>query len=601
MKNKRFLRPPFIEFPGGKAFGVYGIPKGDNDTNNYASNLQLYEDGTPLYAAHQHNEAVAFGGGRYSHWGRRLRFSASDGSNPNTNGRTYEYDYSLDLDTWERERIARWSARWRWHPEGGRFLDLGGHSVPPPLIANLALTNKCNLRCEICGSQKHLDRSGIRRRHMDFENFEAVAATLFPVLAQVELNSQGDPLLHPYISNILKHIAAYRCEVKIQHNGTLLSDPVVDLLLQQTGTIMLSLDAVGAKFDEVRQGGVWAKAVTGLERLLRERDPRRLTIGVYPTVTKRTVGEMETVVKWAAKHGVDQINFHRYVPILGSWEEQPGAEAERMAIDRLRKWCIRSGNPVHIQFEGESLNSVPLPSRRAVYADPEKAAALLESGKMMFPTQAGTAGSDRLMTCAAPNEYVEIGLDGQIGACCRAQDVSLGRAVSVDDFARAWFGANYTAIRRSLQRGATMPYPLPNCAGCLKFFAPGEALGRSAVNYSEPSPLGELCLSVEAEEELQIDEIQKEEGYCFIVRFPLGLHGGGFELLEDEKILGSPGTQHAEIRQHGKGRYHLDRTVLYFSSSDGTDPRRNGRRYRLRRTNSLSDAVKMHACRTSSG
>ena len=589
-----------MKFPGGRAFGVFGIPKGDSDTSNYASNLELYGDGTPLYAGQQHNEAVAFGGG-YSHWGKRIRFYTSDVSDPNTNGQTDEYDYSLELRTWEWERIAHWSDCWRWHPEGARFLDLGRHTVPSTTTVNLSLTNMCSLRREVCGSQKHLDRTGIRRRHIEFENFETVAATLLPALAQVELNSQGDSLLHPRIEEIFLFVADYRCEVKIQFNGTLLSDPVVDLLLQQTGTMVLSLDAVGAKFDEVRQGGVWAKAVRDLERLLRERDLLRLTIGVYPTLTKRAVGDIETITEWAAKHGVDHIHLHRYVPILDSWEERPEAEAGRVASDLLRKWCIRRGNPLQIQFEGESLNSMPLPSRGAVYPDPEKAAPPLESGKMMFPMRAGTAGSDRVITCAAPNEYVEIGLEGQIGACCRAQDVSLGRAVSVDDFARTRFGTNDIAIRRLLQRGATKPYPLPSCAVCVKFSAPGGALGRSAGIYSEPLPLGELCLTLEGEEELQIEEIQEEDGFCFNARFPLGLHEGGFELLEDEEILGSAGTQPVEIRQHGKGRYHLDRNVLCFSSSDVTDPRRNGRRYRLRRISSVSDAVKTHACRTSPG
>jgi len=345
-----------MKFPGGRAFRVYGIPEGDSDTDNYASNLELYEDGTPLYAAHQRNEAVAFGGG-YSHWGKRLRFYTSEESDPNTNGQTDEYDYSLELRTWERERIAHWSDRWRWHPEGATFLDLGGHTEPSPLTANLSLTNKCNLRWGVCGSQKHLDRTGIRRRHMEFENFEAVAATLFPALAQVELNSQGSSLLHFRIKETFLIVADYRCEVKIQYNGTLLSDPVVDLLLQQTGTMVLSLDAVGAKFDEVRQGGVWAKAVRGLEELLRERDPLRLSTVVYPTLTKRTFGEVETITEWAAKYSVDHINFHRYVPILDCWEERPEAEAGRVASDLLRKWCIRRGNPLQIQFEGESLIS----------------------------------------------------------------------------------------------------------------------------------------------------------------------------------------------------------------------------------------------------
>ena len=74
-----------------------------------------------------------------------------------------------------------------------------------------------------------------------------------------------------------------------QHNGTLLSDAVIDMLLRQHGTVMLSLDAVESKFHEVRREGVWSKAAPGLERLLRERDPRRLSIGVCPTWTTCTI------------------------------------------------------------------------------------------------------------------------------------------------------------------------------------------------------------------------------------------------------------------------------------------------------------------------
>ena len=176
------------------------------------------------------------------------------------------------------------------------MLGLGGDVTPPPLIANLGLTNKCNLRCEICGSQKHLDNTGIRRRHMDYGVFEAVAKTLFPFLSQVELNSQGDPLLHPRIEDVLATIERHRCEAKIQHNGTLLRDKVIDLVLRLHGVISLSLDAVGTKFDDVRRGGDWGKASPGMERLLRERDPRRLSVGVYPTVTSRTLGEALNIV-----------------------------------------------------------------------------------------------------------------------------------------------------------------------------------------------------------------------------------------------------------------------------------------------------------------
>jgi hypothetical protein len=56
-----------------------------------ASTLQLREDGRPLGPAHcSHDEVRRLGGGRYSHWGNLLYFSASDNSDASSNGRSYE-------------------------------------------------------------------------------------------------------------------------------------------------------------------------------------------------------------------------------------------------------------------------------------------------------------------------------------------------------------------------------------------------------------------------------------------------------------------------------------------------------------------------------
>lgn len=52
-------------------------------------------------------------------------------------------------------------------------------------------------------------------------------------------------------------------------------------------------------------------------------------------------------------------------------------------------------------------------------------------------------------------------------------------------------------------------------------------------------------------------------------------------LLEDGMPLAAPHTAHHEIRRLGCGRYSHWGRYIYFSSSDNTDPRRNGRFYRL--------------------
>ncbi|MGH8645350.1 MAG: O-antigen ligase family protein [Gammaproteobacteria bacterium] len=51
-------------------------------------------------------------------------------------------------------------------------------------------------------------------------------------------------------------------------------------------------------------------------------------------------------------------------------------------------------------------------------------------------------------------------------------------------------------------------------------------------------------------------------------------------LLEDDRPLG-PITMHADIRERGGGRYWFDPPCLRFSTSDGTDPRVNGRVYEI--------------------
>ena len=62
------------------------------------SKLVLYENGTrlgPAHALHEHIRDV--GQGAYSHWGRTLIFSSSDGTDPRTNGRRYSLEVAAQV------------------------------------------------------------------------------------------------------------------------------------------------------------------------------------------------------------------------------------------------------------------------------------------------------------------------------------------------------------------------------------------------------------------------------------------------------------------------------------------------------------------------
>ena len=88
------LVPPFAHVGGRHYMAELAGLEDAADSNEHPqrSRLMLYEDGVMLGLAHSpHDHIARYGGGRFSHWGRTLSFSASDGSDPNTNGRTYAY------------------------------------------------------------------------------------------------------------------------------------------------------------------------------------------------------------------------------------------------------------------------------------------------------------------------------------------------------------------------------------------------------------------------------------------------------------------------------------------------------------------------------
>ena len=89
------LLPPFTR-ESGVAWRA-SLPALTDTANNvhypYRSRLRLLEDGRPLDGPHTiHDDIRRLGHGRFSHWNADVLFAASDNSDPNRNGRRYEWD-----------------------------------------------------------------------------------------------------------------------------------------------------------------------------------------------------------------------------------------------------------------------------------------------------------------------------------------------------------------------------------------------------------------------------------------------------------------------------------------------------------------------------
>jgi hypothetical protein len=74
----------------GHCWILDGIPAEWPSDRDGSSSVRLLENGKLLGPAHcNHSDLRNLGEGRYCHWGDQLWFSTSDGTDPNTNGRTY--------------------------------------------------------------------------------------------------------------------------------------------------------------------------------------------------------------------------------------------------------------------------------------------------------------------------------------------------------------------------------------------------------------------------------------------------------------------------------------------------------------------------------
>ncbi len=83
----------------------------DSNSDPADSKARLYEGRTDLGPPHsQHEDIATLGRGRYSHWQDKLYFSASDNSDPQTNGRSYRLDYRLYPRSWIPALLALLSA-----------------------------------------------------------------------------------------------------------------------------------------------------------------------------------------------------------------------------------------------------------------------------------------------------------------------------------------------------------------------------------------------------------------------------------------------------------------------------------------------------------
>jgi pectate lyase len=117
-------------------------------------------------------------------------------------------------------------------------------------------------------------------------------------------------------------------------------------------------------------------------------------------------------------------------------------------------------------------------------------------------------------------------------------------------------------------------------AGCDEMVKPAEEAPAAAAPTAAPAPAATPAVPQVVP---MTAPFRAESGFAWIVQVPVAPTTQKLRVFEDGKELGPGESKHADVREVGMGAYsHWDGgtgSVIYFSTSDNTDPNTNGRTY----------------------
>jgi len=177
-----------------------------------------------------------------------------------------------------------------------------------PIIL-LWVTERCNLRCRMCGDQWRADQQSSRQT-LSLTEIEPIIQAAGRLRTMIISLTGGEPLLHPDIYAILDLIRAEGIAAHMCSNGTLLNEERVERLARTSlKSISVSIDSsLPAVHDQLRgREGAFQATVAGIG-LLRSAMPE-LRININCTISKVNVKDIPEMVRLVKDLGCDKISF----------------------------------------------------------------------------------------------------------------------------------------------------------------------------------------------------------------------------------------------------------------------------------------------------
>lgn len=163
-------------------------------------------------------------------------------------------------------------------------------------------TTRCNFACGFCAG-RHLDQSDL-----PLETFEALLDQL-PDVEHLELQGEGEPLMHPAFFEMAGRARARGIEVSTISNGSFFSDARIAKILEaDIGSILVSIESADPDAFRAIRGGSLDKVIRGIRALVeakRRAGRRRPYLGFAVTILADTEDQLAPIADLYESLGMD--------------------------------------------------------------------------------------------------------------------------------------------------------------------------------------------------------------------------------------------------------------------------------------------------------
>ncbi|MBN1798898.1 MAG: radical SAM protein [Spirochaetales bacterium] len=299
-----------------------------------------------------------------------------------------------------------------------------------PSCISFTITNRCNLRCQMCGQWSKLgylrDKADGLKKEMQLEEWKRLVDELETHNIKYVLLRGGEPFLFPGIIELLEYINRKAISVSIDTNGTLIEKYAKDIVRIGNIHLTISVDGPEAVHDAVRSAkGCFSKIRRGVLFLnnLQQNNEQKISTSINFTISSYSVNGLGRMPDVARSLGVNTITIVPYYYV-------PAATGKKYERELKENLGCRAFSWVGFQHEDSGVDfdvfkreyERYLTNLNGLYNYPYMAFSL-EDYKMWFADSATPVGK---LPCTNVEKLIDIQPNGDANFCVDFPDYIIG-------------------------------------------------------------------------------------------------------------------------------------------------------------------------------